>query len=98
MDIVILLTDYFFYMSYLGKGHFVTCSKDLNSELFFAVLGGLGQFGIINRARIVLAKAPTRVSTIRLIFCHNYIKKKKNDDVYTISLYIVVYDKIYLFY
>ncbi|PHT73559.1 hypothetical protein T459_24344 [Capsicum annuum] len=43
-----------------GKGEFVTCSKDMNSELFFAVLGGLGQFGIITRARIVLDKAPTR--------------------------------------
>ncbi|CAI9782631.1 unnamed protein product [Fraxinus pennsylvanica] len=43
-----------------GKGDFMTCSKDKNSELFFAVLGGLGQFGIINRARIVLAKAPKR--------------------------------------
>ncbi|CAA2992167.1 cytokinin dehydrogenase 3-like [Olea europaea subsp. europaea] len=51
-----------------GKGHFVTCSKDLNSELFFAVLGGLGQFGIINRARIVLAKAPTRVKWVKMLY------------------------------
>ncbi|KAL0426889.1 UNVERIFIED_CONTAM: Cytokinin dehydrogenase 3 [Sesamum latifolium] len=43
-----------------GKGDFLTCSKDMNSDLFFAVLGGLGQFGIITRARIVLQKAPTR--------------------------------------
>ncbi|WMV60074.1 hypothetical protein MTR67_053459 [Solanum verrucosum] len=43
-----------------GKGELVTCSKDMNSELFFGVLGGLGQFGIITRARIVLDKAPTR--------------------------------------
>ncbi|XP_027768415.1 cytokinin dehydrogenase 3-like [Solanum pennellii] len=47
-----------------GKGELVTCSKDMNSELFFGVLGGLGQFGIITRARIVLDKAPTRVSMI----------------------------------
>ncbi|XP_022871703.1 cytokinin dehydrogenase 3-like [Olea europaea var. sylvestris] len=52
----------------LSKGHFVTCSKDLNSELFFAVLGGLGQFGIINRARIVLAKAPTRVKWVKMLY------------------------------
>ncbi|KAL7095966.1 hypothetical protein ACP275_10G055900 [Erythranthe tilingii] len=51
-----------------GKGDFVTCSKDVNPELFFAVLGGLGQFGIITRARIVLEKAPTRVKWLRLIY------------------------------
>lgn len=33
----------------------------MNPELFYAVLGGLGQFGIITRARIVLDKAPKRV-------------------------------------
>lgn len=48
-----------------GKGEFVCCSKKRNSELFDAVLGGLGQFGIITRARIALAKAPKSV-------CHNH--------------------------
>ncbi|XP_047953817.1 cytokinin dehydrogenase 1-like, partial [Salvia hispanica] len=43
-----------------GKGEFMTCSRTRNPELFFGVLGGLGQFGIITRARIVLDKAPTR--------------------------------------
>ena len=47
-----------------GKGEFITCSKHMNSELYYAVLGGLGQFGIITRARIVLDKAPTRVSVV----------------------------------
>ncbi|KAK3210479.1 hypothetical protein Dsin_015185 [Dipteronia sinensis] len=36
-----------------GKGELVTCSKQANSKLFYAVLGGLGQFGIITGARIV---------------------------------------------
>lgn len=40
----------------------MTCSQDQNSELFHAVLGGLGQFGIITRARIALEPAPQRVS------------------------------------
>jgi len=44
-----------------GKGELVTCSEDRNSELFHAVLGGLGQFGIITRARIALEPAPHRV-------------------------------------
>ncbi|KAL9154077.1 hypothetical protein ABFS82_10G090400 [Erythranthe guttata] len=51
-----------------GKGEFVTCSKNENPELFFGVLGGLGQFGIITRARIVLDKAPTRVKWVRLLY------------------------------
>lgn len=39
----------------------VTCSENLNADLFYAVLGGLGQFGIITRARISLEKAPKMV-------------------------------------
>ncbi|KAI4344521.1 hypothetical protein L6164_011738 [Bauhinia variegata] len=45
-----------------GKGDLVTCSAGNNSELFNAVLGGLGQFGIITRARIALGPAPTRAN------------------------------------
>ncbi|KAL6337942.1 hypothetical protein AAG906_005407 [Vitis piasezkii] len=41
---------------------------DTNSELFFAVLGGLGQFGIITRARIVLEPAPKRVKWIHMLY------------------------------
>jgi FAD/FMN-containing dehydrogenase len=45
----------------LGIGDFVTCSPEKNKKLFYAVLGGLGQFGIIVRARIALEPAPKRV-------------------------------------
>ncbi|XP_022731004.1 cytokinin dehydrogenase 7 isoform X2 [Durio zibethinus] len=41
-----------------GKGEITVCSESQNSELFFGVLGGLGQFGIITRARIKLQPAP----------------------------------------
>ncbi|XP_058758265.1 cytokinin dehydrogenase 3-like [Vicia villosa] len=51
-----------------GKGEFVTCSKQKNSELFHGVLGGLGQFGIITKARIALEAAPKRVKWIRLLY------------------------------
>ncbi|BAT76819.1 hypothetical protein VIGAN_01487700 [Vigna angularis var. angularis] len=51
-----------------GKGDLVTCSSEKNSELFYAVLGGLGQFGIITRARIALGPAPTRVKWLRLLY------------------------------
>lgn len=39
----------------------VTCSENRNADLFYAVLGGLGQFGIITRARISLEPAPKMV-------------------------------------
>lgn len=44
-----------------GKGDVIVCSDSVNSDLFFGVLGGLGQFGIITRARIVLHEAPVKV-------------------------------------
>ncbi|CAL5323225.1 unnamed protein product [Camellia sinensis] len=44
------------------KGEILTCSEEQNSELFHAVLGGLGQFGIITIARIALEPAPQRTS------------------------------------
>ncbi|OWM83139.1 hypothetical protein CDL15_Pgr011821 [Punica granatum] len=51
-----------------GTGEFMTCSPSNNSELFYAVLGGLGQFGIITRARIALEPAPKRVKWVRLLY------------------------------
>ncbi|KAI4389943.1 hypothetical protein MLD38_002108 [Melastoma candidum] len=51
-----------------GKGDVVTCSQEKDSRLFHAVLGGLGQFGIITRARIALEPAPQRVRWIRVLY------------------------------
>ncbi|CAM6088299.1 unnamed protein product [Calypogeia fissa] len=51
-----------------GTGAFVTCSRDMNSDLFFAVLGGLGQFGIITKARISLQPAKSNVRWIKAIY------------------------------
>ncbi|XP_068648576.1 cytokinin dehydrogenase 5-like isoform X2 [Aristolochia californica] len=51
-----------------GKGEVVTCSRELNSDLFHAALGGLGQFGVITRARIALERAPQRARWIRLLY------------------------------
>ncbi|KAJ4871766.1 Cytokinin dehydrogenase 4 [Raphanus sativus] len=51
-----------------GKGDMVTCSPKLHPELFYGVLGGLGQFGIITRARIALDHAPTRVKWLRILY------------------------------
>ncbi|XP_045824002.1 cytokinin dehydrogenase 7 [Trifolium pratense] len=51
-----------------GKCDTLVCNENQNSELFFATLGGLGQFGIITRARIVLQQAPDMVRWIRVIY------------------------------
>jgi cytokinin dehydrogenase len=51
-----------------GRGETVTCSKELNADLFDAVLGGLGQFGVITRARIALEPAPARARWVRLVY------------------------------
>ncbi|PKU76914.1 cytokinin dehydrogenase 3-like [Dendrobium catenatum] len=47
-----------------GKGEFVTCSEEKDSDLFYGVLGGFGQFGIITRARIILQSAPKLVKWV----------------------------------
>ncbi|KAL6627291.1 hypothetical protein ACP70R_031017 [Stipagrostis hirtigluma subsp. patula] len=51
-----------------GRGEMVTCSKELNADLFDAVLGGLGQFGVITRARIAVEPAPARARWVRLLY------------------------------
>ncbi|XP_022997350.1 cytokinin dehydrogenase 5-like [Cucurbita maxima] len=51
-----------------GNGEIMKCSNQENPDLFHAVLGGLGQFGIITRARILLEPAPQRVRWIRVLY------------------------------
>ncbi|KAF3446372.1 hypothetical protein FNV43_RR11551 [Rhamnella rubrinervis] len=68
-----------------GKGDLMTCSEHQNSELFHAVLGGLGQFGIITRARIALEPAPQRVRWIRVLYS-NFTTFTK-DQEFLISLH-----------
>lgn len=46
-----------------GKGQLVTCSACRHRELFDAVRGGLGQFGIIVRARVKLLDVPAMART-----------------------------------
>ncbi|GFP80237.1 cytokinin dehydrogenase 4 [Phtheirospermum japonicum] len=64
-----------------GKGEFMTCSPNENPELFFGVLGGLGQFGIITKARIVLDTAPKSQSQIAALL-------KNHSILYSIELAI----------
>ncbi|EEF49621.1 Cytokinin dehydrogenase, putative [Ricinus communis] len=51
-----------------GTGEVVNCSEKQNGDLFHGVLGGLGQFGIITRARISLEPAPDMVKWIRVLY------------------------------
>lgn len=51
-----------------GNGEVITCSPGKHEELFYGVLGGLGQFGIITKARIVLERAPHMARWVRLFY------------------------------
>jgi FAD/FMN-containing dehydrogenase len=51
-----------------GNGERVCCSDDQNPELFRAVLGGLGQFAVILRARIRLIEARPTLRTYQLLY------------------------------
>lgn len=51
-----------------GHGRRRVCSPDSDPDLFFSVLGGLGQFGIIARARIPLLPAPDMVKWMRVVY------------------------------
>ncbi|XP_061954216.1 cytokinin dehydrogenase 1 [Populus nigra] len=66
-----------------GKGEVVTCTEKQNAELFHSVLGGLGQFGIITRARISLEPAPKMVKWIRVLY--DEFSKFSNDQERLIS-------------
>jgi cytokinin dehydrogenase len=46
-----------------GRGELVRCSPTVQKPLFDAVRGGLGQFGIIVRARLKLVAVPPRART-----------------------------------
>ena len=51
-----------------GEGDLEWCSARKNRKLFHAVLGGLGQFGIILRARVRLIKAETHARVFLLFY------------------------------
>ncbi len=51
-----------------GNGRLVTCSSDRESELFNMVLAGIGQCGIIVRARVRLIPAPSHVALQNFIY------------------------------
>ncbi len=51
-----------------GAGDVVVCSPTQNSEVFDAVRSGLGQFGVITRARVKLRRSLARTRTYYLLY------------------------------
>lgn len=51
-----------------GRGDVVCCSATANTELFRAVLAGLGQCGVITRATVRLIPAPTNVRHTKTLY------------------------------
>jgi FAD/FMN-containing dehydrogenase len=51
-----------------GLGEIETCSREARPDLFDAVRAGLGQFGIIARAKLALKPARSRVRTYYLLY------------------------------
>ncbi|KAK3217945.1 hypothetical protein Dsin_011915 [Dipteronia sinensis] len=68
-----------------GKGEVVTCSEKQNADLFHGVLGGLGQFGIITRARISLGPAPKMVKWIRVLYSEFSIFSRDQEHLISIE-------------
>ncbi|KAF3526480.1 hypothetical protein F2Q69_00051652 [Brassica cretica] len=68
-----------------GRGEVMRCSEEENTRLFHGVLGGLGQFGIITRARISLEPAPQRVRWIRVLY--SSFEVFTDDQEYLISMH-----------
>jgi FAD/FMN-containing dehydrogenase len=51
-----------------GAGELVRCSPTVRRDLFHAVLGGLGQFGVITKATVRLVPAPTTARVYHLTY------------------------------
>jgi FAD/FMN-containing dehydrogenase len=51
-----------------GGGETITCAPDRNEELFWSVIAGLGQVGIITRARLKLRRCKAMTRTYYLLY------------------------------
>jgi cytokinin dehydrogenase len=51
-----------------ATGRLTRCTASTEGDLFSAVLGGLGQFGVVARASLALRPAPARVRSFHLVY------------------------------
>ncbi|MFN7974658.1 MAG: FAD-binding protein [Acidobacteriota bacterium] len=51
-----------------GQGELVTCTREKNADLFWGVLAGLGQIGIVTRARLELRACKPMTRTYYLLY------------------------------
>lgn len=51
-----------------GRGEIVTCSREQNADLFDVVRSGLGQFGVITRAKVRLRRCQATVRKYYLLY------------------------------
>ena len=51
-----------------GTGNLIQCSKDVNRDLYDAVLGGLGRYGVIARATLMLREIKPYIRTFHLLY------------------------------
>ncbi|XP_021746151.1 cytokinin dehydrogenase 1-like [Chenopodium quinoa] len=68
-----------------GKGDIVNCSEKENADLFYGVLGGLGQLGIITKARISLEPAPKLVKWIRVLYSNFKLFTKDQEQLISLN-------------
>jgi cytokinin dehydrogenase len=62
-----------------GAGELVTCSPEANSDLFWSAIAGLGQVGIIVRARLKLRRMKSMTRTYYLLYddIHRFLEDAK---------------------
>lgn len=51
-----------------GTGELVICSKNVHSDLFNAVLGGMGSFGVIVKVKLNLVPAPPMIRLYKVLY------------------------------
>ncbi|KAJ3709136.1 hypothetical protein LUZ61_012841 [Rhynchospora tenuis] len=75
-----------------GTGETVTCSREMNSDLYYAALGGLGQFGVITRARIALEPARKMARWVRLFYTDVKLLMKDQEKLISTENNLSVFD------
>ncbi|KAF3333439.1 cytokinin dehydrogenase 6-like protein [Carex littledalei] len=68
-----------------GTGETITCSREMEPDLFYGALGGLGQFGVITRARIALEPAQKTARRVLLFYTDVELLMKDQEKLISIE-------------